>query len=249
MEIFTGFARGTILTPQVIKQNNNVLLTSNLTTTLLDCTITKTNKFYFYHDGLVWRSRINKIGISGSAGTFSDIINSIIGSTAKLTFNTTTNKILTEASSFHRLTGGGSYIAGAVANLNAGTEINSSTLLTISGVGNGSGISYSSATQTYTFTNSLNKKYVINYYLNLPFTSLTVGAEMIFRIRQTNITGTILGEQHYFNSALNNSYYVNCQFSIITDNPSSLVYTVQLASGTFTSSAQSVNIISLINQI
>ena len=73
----------------------------------------------------------------------------------------------------------------------------------------------------------------------MPFDSLTINSECIFRIRQTNITGPILGEMKYRNSSAGvDSYGIMCNFDIIVNNPNNLCFTIQLTSGAFVGNFQ-----------
>jgi hypothetical protein len=226
--------------PRIISKNGDVIYTINsLSNGLVDTsTISRTNKFYVYYNGANWVSRQSRIGQSALIPTtFSDITQpTAFGANAKFTYQSATSRYLVIQPNYWRnLTLTYDISTAGQTAINTNNENHASSLLGFIQNGNGSGITFSTSTHLYTFSSTtLNRLYYISYYFYLPYTSLTDGAECIFRIRKTNITGDILGEMRYRNTDTTTNY-ICCNFGIITNNinPGTICATFQLASGVF----------------
>ena len=225
--------------PRIVSKNGDVIYTINsLSNGLVDTTtISRTNKFYVYYNGANWVSRQSRIGITGSTTTFSDITQPTSANIlSKFTYQSATSKYLVIQPNYWRnLTLTYDISTAGQTAINTNNENHASSLLGFIQNGSGSGITFSTSTHLYTFSSTTpNRLYYISYYFYLPYTSLSDGAECIFRIRKTNITGDILGEMRYRNTDTTTNY-ICCNFGIITNNinPGTICATFQLASGVF----------------
>ena len=236
--------------PRIIKKNGDIIYTTNLISSLVDTSITKTNKFYVYYTGTSWNSRQNRLGTSSLVPTFADITTpGAIGNASKFMYNSITSKYFIGTSDYYLGSGSVNNITTAGRNaINTNNENYAHSLISGPSNGSGQGITFSTSTNIYTFSTPIQKTYFISYHFYLPYASLTANSEGIFRIRQTNITGPILGEMRYFNTSSSNNYYC-CNLGIITNNPSTICTTFQLTSGTFAISSLQATIKVVIFQI
>jgi hypothetical protein len=225
--------------PRIVSKNGDVIYTINsLSNGLVDTTtISRTNKFYVYYNGANWVSRQSRIGITGSTTTFSDITQPTSANIlSKFTYQSATSKyVVIQPNYWRNLTLTYDISTAGQTAINTNNENHASSLLGFIQTGSGSGITFSTSTHLYTFSSTTpNRLYYISYYFYLPYTSLSDGAECIFRIRKTNITGDILGEMRYRNTDTTNNY-ICCNLGIITNNinPGTICATFQLASGVF----------------
>ena len=244
---FIGFERANNQ-PRIISKNGDVIYTMNsLSNGLVDTTtISRTNKFYVYYNGTNWVSRQSRIGSTGNTTTFSDITQpTTAGGNSKFTYDSATSKYLVIQPNYWRnLTLTYDISTAGQTAINTNNENHASSLLGFIQNSSGSGITFSTSTHLYTFTSTtLNRLYYISYYFYLPYTSLSDGAECIFRIRKTNITGDILGEMRYRNTDTTTNY-ICCNFGIITNNinQGTICSTFQLASGVFGRTVQFASI-------
>jgi len=234
--------------PRIISKYGDVIYTINsLSNGLVDTIgISRTNKFYVYYNGANWVSRQSRIGSTGNTTTFSDITQpTTAGGNSKFTYQSATSKYLsTQPNYWRNLTLTYDISTAGQTAINTNNENHASSLLGFIQNGSGSGITFSTSTHLYTFSSTtLNRLFYISYYFYLPYTSLTDGAECIFRIRKTNITGAILGEMRYRNTDTTTNY-ICCNFGIITNNinPGTICATFQLASGVFGRTVQFASI-------
>lgn len=222
-----------------VRNNDNTIFTTNKLLDLVDVSnnISYTNKNYVYYDGTsnLFSSNSLKIGAVGIATSFADMtaIGSGLVASTKIRYNSLTNLFYTIVRNYSTYR----YISimgttGKTA-FNTNAELVVKDLLLTNTLSNGSGISFGSTTGIFTMVTTMPKLYYIKYYVFMPFDSLAVNSRCIIRLRQNNITGTILSESSSYISLGTNSFISNC-ISLICYNPVNIVPTIQLQSGVYT---------------
>jgi len=231
-------------TKKIVRGNENRIFTGNQLTNLQDVDVStlKTNKRYvFYNSNSLWNSRFIMIGGSGGRTTaFNDFVQpSLENNRSKIQYDTTLSKFyVANPDLYSQIQNSILSTAGKTA-LNTNGEIIIQSIFQSAPVGTGTGITYNASTYLFSITSTLSRLYIVKYQILLPFDSLTINSECIFRIRQTNITGPILGEMRYRNSSAGlDSYALMGNFDIIVNNPNTLCFTIQLTSGAFVGNFQ-----------
>jgi hypothetical protein len=238
---------------QKIRQDGQIIYTTNIISNLINNTITKTNKFIVYYVAStgIWQTRLNRIGnnVGATLTTFNDITSNIgaTGASSKIGFNATTNKTVVGVPIYFQNNSTSAVSITGETNLNTNSEILIYSLLNTLQTGGGSGVSFSTTNYNFTITNTLNKYLFINQVIILPYSALTINAEIIFRIRTDSIIGPIIAEQRFYNSS--SIGVINANLMAVVLNPSSLYYTIQLTSGSFTRAGSNTNLLTTINQI
>jgi hypothetical protein len=234
-------------TKKIVRGNENRIFTGNQLTNLQDVDVStlKTNKRYiFYNSNSLWNSRLIMIGgSSGRTTAFNDFVQpSLENNRSKIQYDTTLNKFYVANPDLYSQTQNSILSTAGKTALNTNAEKIIQSIFQSSPVGTGTGITYNASTYLFSITSTLSRLYIVKYQISLPFDSLTINSEYILRIRQTNITGPILGEMRYRNSSAGlDSYAIMGNFDIIVNNPNTLCFTIQLTSGAFVSSFQGIS--------
>ncbi len=223
--------------PNIVKTLPNNILTTNYLKSLVGVgsATPYTNNYWLYFGSTQLFSHLVNIGKTGVTCSFMDMTQATtVNNAYKIKYNSSTGKffITTKTTGFSRLTVAPPTTA-AKANLNTHNEqyIFNCLSTTPSFTSSFNGITY--ASNIFTITSTLPRLYYIKVVLNLPFDTLTANSQIIMRIRETNITGTILAQTSFINTATSNSS-INITASYIGLNASSAYcFTLQLLSGTY----------------
>lgn len=228
---------------RIVRRNENRIFTGNQLTNLQDVDVStlKTNKRNVFYNGSLWNSRFIMIGgSSGRTTAFNDFVQpSLENNRSKIQYDTTLSKFyVANPDLYSQIQNSILSTAGKTA-LNTNAEVIIQSIFQSAPVGTGTGITYNASTYLFSITSTLSRLYIVKYQILLPFDSLTINSECIFRIRQTNITGPILGEMRYRNSSAGvDGYAIIGNFDIIVNNPNNLCFTIQLTSGAFVGNIQ-----------
>ena len=218
-----------------IRKNSNYVYTTNNSVNLTDVltAIPKTNKYSWYYNSPSWTSRILNLGRSGTLTSFSDFTQPVtVNNLYKIKYNSVASTFYIVSVVYGSYSVNGSISVAGLTALNTHTEQMVVSIITASGGLTGNGITYSSSTHIMSITTVLPKIFLVKYYAMIPLTSLTIDSEYVFRIRQTDITGTILSEMKYRNSSATDSYYMTANIACFTLNPNNLCFTIQQNTGT-----------------
>jgi len=229
----------------LIRKNSNNVYTTNLTTNLIDVltAYTKTTNYNFYYASTAnWASRAFALGRTGVTTVFADFTQpSTVNNQYKLKYNSANGSwYFVTSVYYYRLEliqiGG----PGIATNFNTHNEYLIPALFTTTiSSSNNNQITYSTSTYIYSITTTLPKLFLVKCCVFFPLSSTSLGSEFVFRIRQTNITGTILSEMKYRNTATS-GVMSHCA-NVFVENPNALCFTIQLVSGTVTYTSGNLN--------